>query len=342
MKVQRTWARGSLGVFLLLLALAIPASATIPGKNGKIAFTGSNGDVFTMNPDGTDVTQLTLFSVNGGSTCCATWSPDGRQLVFGAEPGPPFISQLWLMNADGSNQHLLLGEDSFFEYFPSFSLDGSQVVFTRCELPAFHCAIYRIGINGNGLTALTPYDPNPDVNDFVPVYSPDGKTIAFDSVTRGGVIAAIYLMDADGSNIRQLTPGVIEGLNADWSPDGTQIAFFSNCCNVPPAQIFTIHPDGSALTQLTNPSNAVDVQPSWSPQQNAIVFERDSTSVTASQIVVINANGSGQNLAQQSLGSKNFFVTPKERFIGKKRAGKGRQTSILNSGFFPRWGPLPQ
>jgi Tol biopolymer transport system component len=345
MKLQRTWARGSLGVFLLLLAVAIPASATFPGKNGKIAFTGSNGDVFTMNPDGTDVTQLTFFSSNGGGTCCATWSPDGRQLVFGAEPfGAPFISQLWLMNADGSNQHVLLAEDSFFEEFPSFSPDGSLVVFERCELPAFHCAINRIGVNGNGPTALTPFDPNPDVNDFVPVYSPDGKTIAFGSFTRGGVIAAIYLMDADGSNIRQLTPGVIEGQNADWSPDGTQIIFYDNCCDVPPAQIFTIHPDGSALTQLTNPSNAVDVNPSWSPQQNAIVFERDSTSIIASQIVVITANGSGQNLAQQSLGSKNFFVTPKERFIGKKRAGKGRQTSILNFGFlpFPRWGPMPQ
>ena len=342
MKLQRTWARGSLGVFLLLLALAIPASATFPGKNGKIAFTGSNGDVFTMNPDGTDVTQLTFFSVNAGGTCCVTWSPDGRQLVFGAIPDAVSNSQLWLMNEDGSNQHVLLAEDSFAENFPSFSPDGSQVVFTRCELPAFHCAIYRIGINGNGLTALTPYDPNPDVNDFVPVYSPDGKTIAFDSFTRGGVIAAIYLMDADGSNIRQLTPGVIEGLNADWSPDGIQIAFFSNCCDVPPAQIFTIHPDGSALTQLTNPSNALDSQPSWSPQGNAIVFERDNTTFTASQIVVITANGSGQNLALQSPGSKNFIVTPKERFITKKRAGKGRQTSILNFGFFPRWGPLPQ
>ena len=135
MKVQRTWARGSLGVFLLLLALAIPASATFPGKNGKIAFTGSNGDVFTMNPDGTDVTQLTLFSVNGGSTCCATWSPDGRQLVFGAEPGPPFISQLWLMNADGSNQVNLTPKNpvdpatSWCSRAPSWSTDGRQIYF---------------------------------------------------------------------------------------------------------------------------------------------------------------------------------------------------------------------
>jgi len=180
------------------------------------------------------------------------------------------------------------------------------------------------------------------VNDFVPVYSPDGKTIAFDSFTRGGVMAAIYLMDADGSNIRQLTPGGIEGVNADWSPDGSLIAFFDNVGDVPPAQICTIHPDGSALTQLTNSSNGFDAQPSWSPQQNAIVFERDNITFTASQLMVITTNGSGQNLALQSPGSKNLIVTPKQRFITKKRAGKGRQTLILNFGSFPRWGPLPQ
>jgi len=245
------------------------------------------------------------------------------------------------MDADGSNQRVLLSEDSFFNNFPSFSPDGSQVVFTRCALPAFHCAIYRIEINGSGLTALTQFDPNPDVNDFVPAYSPDGTTIAFDSFTRGGVIAAIYLMNADGSSIRELTPAAIEGVNPDWSPDGSTIAFWTNISDPQLSQICTIHPDGTGLTQLTKPKNTFDLQPSWSPQQDAIVFERDNTSFTASTIEIITANGSGQNLALQSHGSRSTFVTPKERFLAKKRSGKGLQASILNSGFFPHWGPQP-
>ena len=44
----------SFGVFLLTLAFAGQTHATFPGKNGRIAFTGASGDVFTMNPDGTD------------------------------------------------------------------------------------------------------------------------------------------------------------------------------------------------------------------------------------------------------------------------------------------------
>src|SRR5262249_12789683 len=148
--------------------------------------------------------------------------------VFAAELGPSFISQLWLVNSDGSDPHVLLSEDSFFDWLARFSPDGSLVVFTRCTLPAFQCAIARIGVDGSNLTALTPYDSNPDVSDFQPAYSPDGTTIAFESTTRGGVQLAVYLMDTDGKNIRQLTPAAIEGIAPDWSPDGSTIAFSIN------------------------------------------------------------------------------------------------------------------
>src|SRR3989442_8600814 len=143
-------------------------------------------------------------------------------------------------------------------------------------------------------------------------------------------------MNVDGSNIRRLTPPVIEAIQPDWSPDGTKIAFWTNCCDPQAPQIWTIHSDGTALTQLTNPKNAFDFTPSWSPQEDAIAFERDNTSFTASAIYVITANGSGQNLALQSFGSKAVFVTPKDRLIAKKRAGRGLQQPILNTGLGPR------
>src|SRR5438874_3109284 len=86
----------------ILLASTIPAHATFPGKNGRIAFV-VGPEIYTMNPDGTDVKQLTNLGPDAGAFW-ESWSPDGRQIVFNEYRPPDFLAQLWLMDADGSNQ----------------------------------------------------------------------------------------------------------------------------------------------------------------------------------------------------------------------------------------------
>ena len=81
----------------VLLVLAVPATATFPGKNGRIAFI-SGPDVYTMKPDGSDVKQLTSFG-SDDSAYWESWSPDGKQIVFVEFRPPDFLGQLWLMNA---------------------------------------------------------------------------------------------------------------------------------------------------------------------------------------------------------------------------------------------------
>src|SRR5215831_12149345 len=94
----------------LVVALAVPAAAAFPGQNGRIAFI-QGPDVYTMNSDGSDVKQLTNLGPES-SAFWESWSPDGKQIVFNEYKPPDFLGQLWLMNADGSNQHLLLAEDT--------------------------------------------------------------------------------------------------------------------------------------------------------------------------------------------------------------------------------------
>src|ERR1700730_12438976 len=134
----------------LLTAMAISgalaadgANATSRGTYGRIVFI-HGPDVFTMNPDGTDVRQLTSLGPDNGAFF-ASWSRDGRQLVFNEFPSNA-TPQFWIMNADGTNQHLLLGDPSFFDFAPNFSPDGSRVIFTRCQLGG-NCALYRVNVD---------------------------------------------------------------------------------------------------------------------------------------------------------------------------------------------------
>ena len=177
----------------LLLAAALPAHATFPGKNGRIAFI-LGPDLYTMNPDGGDVRQLTNLGPDD-SAFWESWSPGGKQIVFNEYRAPDFLGQLWLMNADGSNQHVLLADTDFDDERPSFTPDGNSVIFSRCRLDIEACALFQVEINGGAIRAVTDFELG--VQDFSPQYSSDNR-LAFTGVARQGIICAIELTDPRG------------------------------------------------------------------------------------------------------------------------------------------------
>ena len=46
----------------------------------------------------------------------------------------PSISELYVADADGSNERLLLGNDTVFEYHAQWSPDGQWIIFTSYVL----------------------------------------------------------------------------------------------------------------------------------------------------------------------------------------------------------------
>jgi hypothetical protein len=92
-----------------------PALGAFPGQNGKIVFDserdGDDTDVWTMNPNGSNLVNLTADSA--ASDLHASGRADGRKIVFMSDrqtprnpvpegfPGPDF--EIFVMNADGSS-----------------------------------------------------------------------------------------------------------------------------------------------------------------------------------------------------------------------------------------------
>ena len=145
-------------------------------------------DIYTMNVDGSDVRKLTSqVGYDGGPW----WSPDGKQIVYRAyhptDPTElkdykdllaqrivrPSKMELWLMNADGTNQRQItrLGGANFG---PSWTPDGKRIIFSsNYKNLRSNFDLYTVALDGTELTQIT----TDKGFDGFPMFSPDGKKL---------------------------------------------------------------------------------------------------------------------------------------------------------------------
>ena len=142
------------------LATGIASGPDWSPDGQRIAFAASLGietEIVSMNLDGSNRVLVTSGSPGAGASD-PSWSPDGGRLAF--ERGPTTIdpTELFIVNADGSDLTQLTENSPDFpepsgpdDEGPAWSPDGSLIVVSRVTGAG---TLYTIRPDGTGLTSL--------------------------------------------------------------------------------------------------------------------------------------------------------------------------------------------
>ena len=236
----------------------------------------------------------------GGENAEAYFSYDGKQLIFQSKRDGRACDQIYSMNIDGSNVHMVSngeGRTTCSYFFKG----GKKVLYAstfggkrECPPPADYSKgyvwaiypdyeIYTATPDGKNIKNLT----NSPGYDAEATISPNGKRIIFTSERDGDL--ELYSMDTNGKNIKRLTnePGYDGG--AFYSPDNKMIVYRGSHPSDPALiqrdkeflkqhmivpitfELWVMNADGSNKRQVTK-LGAASFAPFFTPDGKKIIF----------------------------------------------------------------------
>jgi Tol biopolymer transport system component len=262
----------------------------------------------------------------GGQNAEAYWSPDGRRLIFQSTRDGLGCDQIFVMNADGSDQHMVStgkGRTTCGYFLP----DGKHILYGSTHEAGEACPpaadrskgyvwavypsyeIYLATDAGKIVKKLTDqpgYDAEATVN-F------KNKRIVYTSMASGDL--DLWSMKLDGSDKRQITKAEGYDGGAVFSRDGKKVLWRANHPATPEAtkrykdllaenlttpmkmELFIADADGKNQQQLTN-FGCASFAPTFSPDGKKILFSSNKQACDGRKFELYSINVDGTGLEQ--------------------------------------------
>lgn len=274
-------------------------------------------------PEGPHLSNLKQLT-RGGQNAEAYWSPDGSKLIFQSTRDGRDCDQIYIMNADGSDQHMVStgeGVTTCGYFLP----DGEQFVYAStheagpsCPAPAdrskgYVWAVYPgfdiyladvdTGKIEKKLTDTPRYDAEATIN-FA-----DDKLV-YTSLNSGDL--ELWSMNLDGSDKKQLTKSEGYDGGAVFSRDGSKVVWRAHRPKTEQArkdaaglladdltapmkmELFIADADGSHEQQITD-FGCASFAPTFTPDGKKILFasNRHACDTRDFELYLINTDGTG-------------------------------------------------
>jgi Tol biopolymer transport system component len=272
----------------------------------------------------------------------ASWSPDGRSIVFASnrhafaaklspeertrlEQDPAYFMDLYVMDAQGKRLRRLTDTPGY-DGGPFWSPDGRRIVWRRFSEQGDSAEIFTMNADGGDVRQLTRLG----ALSWAPFYHPSGAYVIFATNVHGFDDFELYLVDAEGRGepVRVTTTKGFDGLPA-FSPDGATLAWTTTRTPDASAQIFLAdwdHASARSLVELrafgAGAQQAAAAPEPQLPAETSPAIRADDlrarVSVLASERMAGRLTGTeGERLA-------TGWVADQMRALGLEPAGEGK------------------
>ena len=223
-------------------------------------------DIYTFNLKSKEVTKLVSNGSANINLPGSVWNRNIDKIVYSSSKDEH--DEIYMIDPNGKNELQITSREKFMAYEPSFSPDGTVVVFESHPLDVEgEGVITKYSVDGSSnYIALTPTEEDARQ----PNWSPDGSKILYQKLVDNQW--DIWTMNIDGSNKIKVTKGIGDKTDASFSSKGESILYSSDI-GLEYANIFEVNLSSGETKQLTDYKEGYDGAVSISTDNKKLIFE---------------------------------------------------------------------